>query len=334
MGRRPDGQSRTVSEESALPSLSHFTTINIPSTKTITRVQTKAPVGDHHWSNVGSSQPLLDESPEELDSTLSTPKEGLYCRTKRALGLKRDFSDPVEGAPRSRTPMGNVLDRVSSTLRDAAMKRIMASSANTSVSDLSIAAPRRHRFRHTTVYLTTSSIREMIMGKPPISTPDPEEMYNGANSQEYVAVKLSEPDNPSFLPSEARRIHTTPLPDDSPDKGKHRDFFFDYSAPTTQEASRQESTRTGTSGRTGRVSDMEWCRRKLDAVDSKPISREEFAASVPDHLPTSPLCPRHPKHKSGGTGNYPYHGKNKVSTLGIKTPTPKEDESFMSQNWW
>ena len=212
--------------------------------------------------------------------------------------------------------------------RDAAMKRIMASSANTSVSDLSIAAPRRHRFRPATVYLTTSSIREMTMGKPPISTPDPEEMYSGADSQEYVAVKLSEPDNPSFLPSEARRIHTPPLPDDSPGKGKHRDFFFDYSAPTTQEASRQESTRTG------RVSDMEWYRRKLDAVDSVPISREEFAASVPDRLPTSRLCPRHPKHKSGGTGNYPYHGKNKLSTLGIKTSTPKEDESFMSQNWW
>ena len=208
MGRRPDGQSRTVSEESALPSLSHSTTISIPSTKTITRVQTKAPAGDHHWLNAGSRQPLLEKSPEELDSTVSTPKEEFYCRTKRALGLKRDFSDPVEGAPRSRTPTGNVLDRVSSTLRDVAMKRIMASSPNTSVSDLSIAAPRRHRFRPATVYSTTSSIREMMMGKPPISTPDPEEMYSGADSQEYVAIKLSEPDDPSFLPSEAHRIHT------------------------------------------------------------------------------------------------------------------------------
>lgn len=210
-----------------------------PFNYTITRVQTKAPAGDHHWSNRRSCQPLLNESPEELDSTVSTPKEGLYYRTKRALGLKRDFSDPVEGAPRSRTPKGNVLDRVSSTLQDVAMKRIMASSAKTSVSDLSIAAPHRHRVRPATEYSTTSSIREMMMmEKPPIFTPDPEEMYSGADSQKYVTAKLSEPDNPSFLPSEACRIQIPPLPDNSPVKGKHRGFFFDYSSPTTQEERR------------------------------------------------------------------------------------------------
>lgn len=30
---------------------------------------------------------------------------------------------------------------------------------------------------------------------------------------------------------------------------------------------------------------------------------------IPDHLPTSPLCPRHPKHKSGGKGVCPMHGQ-------------------------
>ena len=131
----------------------------------------------------------------------------------------------------SRTPKGSALDRV-------AMKRIMASSAETSVSDLSIAAARRHRFRPATEYSTTISIREMMMEKPPIFTPDPEEMYSGADSQKYVTAKLSEPDNPSFLPSEACRIQKPPLPDNSPVKGKHRGFFFDYSSPTTHEECR------------------------------------------------------------------------------------------------
>ena len=43
------------------------------------------------------------------------------------------------------------------------------------------------------------------------------------------------------------------------------------------------------------------------------IGQDEEAnkyANIPEHLPTSPLCPRHPKHRSGGTGICPYHGRN------------------------
>ena len=330
VGRRADEQPRTVSDET-IPNLSHATTMGIPSTQTMTRVQT---AGDHHQSNAGSGQPLLEESFENFGSTVSTPKEGLYCRTKRTLGLKRDSNDLVDIEHRSRSLTGHVLDRVSSTLKDVAMKRIMASSANTSASDLSIAAPRRHRFRPASIYSTTSSIREMMMGKPPLATPDSEEMYTVANPQQHFTVALGESDNPSFLPSEARRIHTPPLPDGSPGKSKHRGFFFDYNAPMTEESPRHHTTRAGTSGRTGSVSDMEWYRRKLDSVDAGTNSWEEYVASVPDHLPSSPLCPKHPKHKSRGAGTCPYHGKNKVSPPEIKTPTPGDDDSSMSQNWW
>lgn len=34
-------------------------------------------------------------------------------------------------------------------------------------------------------------------------------------------------------------------------------------------------------------------------------------AFIPDHLKGSPLCPRHPKHNSGGTGFCPMHGRNR-----------------------
>jgi hypothetical protein len=33
---------------------------------------------------------------------------------------------------------------------------------------------------------------------------------------------------------------------------------------------------------------------------------------VPEHLESSPLCPRHPKHVSGGVGWCPYHGRTIV----------------------
>ena len=39
---------------------------------------------------------------------------------------------------------------------------------------------------------------------------------------------------------------------------------------------------------------------------------EEVALSIPDHLPNSPLCLRHPKYRSGGAGGRmgecPFHG--------------------------
>ncbi|KAF9637043.1 hypothetical protein BFW01_g7939 [Lasiodiplodia theobromae] len=37
-----------------------------------------------------------------------------------------------------------------------------------------------------------------------------------------------------------------------------------------------------------------------------------FAWDVPEHLPGSPLCPLHPKHKGGGKGICVYHGRKKM----------------------
>lgn len=37
----------------------------------------------------------------------------------------------------------------------------------------------------------------------------------------------------------------------------------------------------------------------------------EFALDVPDHLPSSPLCPLHPKHKGGPKPICPLHGRGK-----------------------
>lgn len=43
-----------------------------------------------------------------------------------------------------------------------------------------------------------------------------------------------------------------------------------------------------------------------------------FEQDVPDHFPTSPLCPLHPKHKSGGKAICPLHGRYKK---GMPPPT-------------
>ena len=322
---REIGQTEEPSEGVTPSSLSYITTLGIPSTASLTRVQTS---NDHRWADPGSNQLLLEESPEESKSTVSAPKEGLYCRTKRALGLKRELTNPTDGVYRSKDATATVLDRVSSNLREIAAKRLLSSSAKTSVSDLSIAAPRRHRFRPSSIYSTTSSIHERMMGTPPISTPNSEAVYTESDSHQHLAVGLGDDDNPSFLPSEARRVTTPPLRDSSPGKGKHRGFFFDYQAPQVQNFASRDPSRSLSTGRVGSISDTEWYRRKLDTIDTECNSPEEFVASVPEHLPNSPLCPRHPKHRSRGQGVCPYHGKNMTPPPESRSATLRGD-SFM-----
>lgn len=325
---RESGQRDEPSEGVTPSSLSYITTLGIPSTASLTRVQT---LSDHRWIDNGSNQLLLEESPEEFKSRVSALKEGLYCRTKRALGLKRDLTNPTDGVYRPKDATANVLDRVSSNLREIAAKRLLSSSARTSVSDLSIAAPRRHRFRPSSIYSTTSSVRERMMGTPPISTPNSEAMYMESGSHQHLAVGLGEEDNPSFLPSEARRVSTPPLRDSSPGKGKHRGFFFDYQAPQVHNFASDDPPRSLSAERAGSVSDTEWYRRKLETIDTESNSPEEFVARVPEHLPNSPLCPRHPKHSSRGKGVCPYHGKNMTSPPESRSATLRED-SFMVWN--
>lgn len=322
---REIGQREEPSEGIKPSSLSYITTLDIPSTVLLTRVQT---LSDSRRTDSGSNQLLLEESPEESKSTVSSPKEGLYCRTKRALGLKRDLIDPTDGVYRPKDATATVLERVSSNLREIAAKRLLSSSARTSVSDLSIAAPRRHRFRPSSVYSTTSSIRKRMMGSPPISTPNPEAVNMEPGSHQHLAVGLGEDDSPSFLPSEARRVNTPPLPDGSPGKSKPRGFFFDYQALQAQNLASRDPSRSQSGKRVGSVSDTEWYRRKLDTIDTECNSPEEFTASVPEHLPNSPLCPRHPKHRSRGKGVCPYHGKNTTSPPESRSATLRED-SFM-----
>ena len=292
----------------------------------------------------GSEEPLCPKTPESFDkvSTLDPLKEGLYCRTKRALGLKHGPVTPyIE--PRSRTPTGGVLDRVSSTLRMLPARTLTASTtAASSVSNLSIAAPRRRRQRRSghNRWSASSSVRDLMMGKPPVGTPEPEKMYTGSDSKQYPSVRLTEPDAPAFLPSEARRINTPPLTGGST-KGHPRGFFFDYDAPDEQDRERsagqhQSSLTTIKPFEQRRPSD--WYRVALDTIDSgEGAPKGDLDYSIPEHLPSSPLCPKHPKNSSRGLGTCPYHGRNKsIPSDNEKTSMlgPAGKLSPVAEDWW
>ncbi|KAL8696590.1 MAG: hypothetical protein Q9201_007586 [Fulgogasparrea decipioides] len=300
-------------------------------------------------SQTSLSQPLNRST--DSSSTEGKPKKSIIHRTKKIFGIKPAITSPSLKQARKRSQNGTeeTLDRASSALRELADKTCLTPpSTSTSTSNLSAASiagrPKQHRrkfFRgggrpRPTGHSSSSSVRRVLYGNPPVSTPNSESMYTGSDSQQYLRVELTDPDAPAFLPSEARRIGTPPLPV----KGtKLRGFFFDYNAPKSASdlpegpwpnvpvataplphRQRDLPTPSRTPGlprspgaRLQRGdSDIDWFRVKV-AIDEEQEERDKFELNVPEHLPSSPLCPRHPKHKSGGKGVCVYHGRNKTA---------------------
>ncbi|KAI4125371.1 MAG: hypothetical protein LQ338_004294 [Usnochroma carphineum] len=290
---------------------------------------------------------------KRADSPSSDEKhrKSLVSRTKRILGIKYTFTPPIatlvptDAQSRAR----ETVDGASSALRDLVDKRTPPS-GSTSASNLSatsIAGVPKQRVkwlrpsyrRQHTRHSDSSSVRGVMLGKPPVGTPNSDQMYNGSDAQQYFRVELTEAGAPTYLPSEARRIGTPPLPGSGPN-AKLRGFFFDYNAPrSTKEQhegawlnlpmntaplpcrhqdlitpSSHPATPRSPGARLQRDDkDIDWFRAKV-AVDEANYERAIFELNVPEHLPSSPLCPRHPKHRSGGKGVCVYHGRNRVGT--------------------
>ena len=98
-------------------------------------------------------------------------------RMKRALGLKRDLSDPKDVPYQSESITNSILERVLSNLRKIAAKRLLPPSTNINISELFIVSLRRHRFRLTTIYSTTSSLWGNMFETPPILMANREVRY-------------------------------------------------------------------------------------------------------------------------------------------------------------
>ncbi|KAL8758092.1 MAG: hypothetical protein Q9184_004036 [Pyrenodesmia sp. 2 TL-2023] len=290
---------------------------------------------------------------QESSSAEEKPKESLVTRTKRKLGISNSTStlpSRISTPSLHQSETGKVLDRASTALRDYVDKhKLTPPSGSTSTSNVSALSAggkskrqRRGLFRpgyrrQKTGHSSSSSVRRIMFGKAPASTPDVDSMYTGSDRQQYFRVELTDANAPTYLPSEARRIGTPPLPGEN---SKLRGFFFDYNAPmSTREQSegvwpnapmnaaplphRQQGLRSpgqrfmpsrSPGGRTVQdVMDVDWFRVAV-AMDAEKREKERFELNVPDHLPSSPLCPKHPKHKSGGKGVCVYHGRNKTGT--------------------
>ncbi len=275
---------------------------------------------DHDQWHSGSATPpvhLLPSAGSILSESVTIfSQEGLYCRTKRRLGLKKDPINTTNVEPLAKTLTGEMLEEASYALREFAhKKKPQEETSSITTTNMSIAGSRSGLSRllpsyRRTAHSTSSSVRNLMMGKAPETSPDPEAMYEGSDANTYFRTDIADPEGFTFLPSEARRVGTPPL------SHAKRGFFFDYSNPPEDRNSSPESGAGSTPGvtpggtsRKRRGSDFDWYKAKEDADDAKD-KQAGFELNVPEHYPNSPLCPRNPKHKSGGKGMCVYHGRN------------------------
>jgi hypothetical protein len=218
----------------------------------------------------------------------------------------------------------------------------------------------------------TSSQVMLRMGGVPGNTPWEGATYKvkrspSAETEEFLKVDVSIRGGTSYLPSEARRIHTPPAPEEGVD-GNYRGFFFDYNPPRTPRIAPQlpilgilepelmagganpdnhppthvndrgflatprtprPRTKSGKRVLTGDWNDVQLAKvdmdletnheelvvvknssRRLDCTeilskitkqnnveyDGEEVEPDTFDMTIPEHYPSSPLCPRHPRY--------------------------------------
>lgn len=306
---KSDGQMRTDSEEAPFA---------VPFAKTIQNTPRAS-------ETIPKGEPIRLEKLQHHDKPpllAPTQKRGLYYRTKRRLGLGQEPNDSAYQDHHTQTSTGVLLERATTMLREISVKMMTPPSSHASRSNKSSQSnlswhtlpARLIPFYSRIGYSSSSSIHNAKMGHGPQPSPNHQAMYTGSDSKQYFSVEISNPDGPSYLPSEARRINTPPSPKSTLNK-QLRGFFFDYNAPnestSTPSPDAVERHPLPSRGQRKRSSSgTDWFRVKL-AADEANDAQRPFDLNVPDHLPNSPLCPRNPKHRSGGNGICVYHGRKK-----------------------
>ncbi|MCJ1284524.1 accessory factor associated with RNA polymerase II [Xylographa opegraphella] len=273
------------------------------------------------------------------NTPLSKPRteysEGLYCRVRRRLGLKKGRfpgSDEEKSMGGIKSETGMMLSHAAELLRDVPDRRPTLNALSTRTSKLSIAAAHHQEGAQSSA---TSSLRNLFMGKVPLPTPDPAELYTGSDNGQYFRVEMSSSEAPNFLPSEARRIDTPPMPGGKDSGRKLRGFFFDFRppgedsepTPLSREASSVNRKSFQSFGTKPEGSDSqkerEWFRVRVQTFSDQ----NTFELDVPDHLPNSPMCAKNPKHTSGGKGICPYHGRARTGSTQASDSTEKIDKT-------
>ncbi|KAI6817123.1 hypothetical protein KC332_g9658 [Hortaea werneckii] len=68
-----------------------------------------------------------------------------------------------------------------------------------------------------------------------------------------------------------------------------------------------------------------------DRDDDEELVQLGFEQDVPDHLPNSPLCPLSSRHRSGGKGICPLHGRRKLAPSSPSSPASSNGHQLLQQ---
>ena len=318
-----------------------FCTVSFGRSVTKTDSKKQEPVSGISTTEIPHGVVKNTKQSPQLDKRIASPlmqRQGLgpsFIRSIQSLGsrekhkqvLKRVQTLLVKSAPQGQAPkrvktndtVGNMLVRVSTILHDLS-DHSSSKSTSDQGSDRSIASGTAYQNRYRNprsrrnVYNypnngQTDSLLNINEHRRIQNTPDDEALYWGSDGNRYLKVDITNPNGPTYLPSEAKRVQTPPLKEVG-GQHKRRGFFFDYH---TGDDTRPSSPRVFSPKPTGRMlnskNKKDWYEALEAALEVEDNIRQP-EVDVPDHLPTSPLCPRHPKHKLRGRGVCPMHGRN------------------------
>ncbi|RKL40893.1 hypothetical protein BFJ70_g5318 [Fusarium oxysporum] len=162
-------------------------------------------------------------------------------------------------------------------------------------------------------------LRRRLFGRAPWARKEPADSFSSVSSSMREILKVHvNCVNGQFPGGEARRIKTPPLAEDTT-SGRPRSFFTETVPPTEADQMEPPSRRNSlqTVRRQSIVADTyEW----WEKMPKKPVHRSPFQERIPfefqlpEHLPSSPMCPTNEKHVSGGAGICVYHGRRKVAS--------------------
>lgn len=279
-------------------------------------------------TGASSSSIDVDQISKGLRSTNASRIGGLYGRARRRLGLQQSCEETIPKTARTSTVTLDVLQRVSSILRDIPGTTRTSPNLSRSASSQTISALHKHRtrrfqFSRRSPFSSSSSIQKLKMAIPPRNTPDAREMYTGSDGKQHLVVEMTSRDGPAYLPSEARRIGTPPLPSSSP--GVRRGFFFDENTSSESNSSPKAEEMQPGDPLPSRHTEVDWYQARVAAEKARD-AQFRFEMNVPEHLPNSPLCPKHPKNRyTWGKGICVHHGR--------RLPSSQVQEASGSDDW-
>ncbi|KAI1450320.1 hypothetical protein F5Y02DRAFT_413041 [Annulohypoxylon stygium] len=200
----------------------------------------------------------------------------------------------------------------------------------------------------------SSSVRDVLRGRTPVTSPVSDIGEMRKKSQDRL-----NPFSVQFPGGEATRIKTPPIRESGHHAGRPRSFFFDISTPpvrgsslgstgehseyyhtpyptATNESNEQDRSKLRKEKEREREKrdqgDKEWWEVPVAVPRYGAMAPSSFEFDMPEHLPSSPMCPANKRHKSGGTGVCVYHGRRKRSGH-AKERTRSSDEDMDRGVW-